>query len=281
MSAKLYDKFVSQLELQGYAKRSIDSYLKAVMQLQRFCNKPLYQITGTDLREYWLTCKRDYGWCDATLRISYSGIKHFFSLTLVRKWKVRKWIAPHGDFLVHVRALSAVFKGGFRAELARHGLLRYVPESVWRKKWVVHCKAVGNGRTALKYLGAYVFRVAISNARIIDYDGRKVTFKYFRVGSRRPRKCTLDAMEFIRRYLQHILPAGFMKVRHYGFLHAKCSVTIERIRELINQACKVIRKLTLPRQPEKFKPLLCGKCNSVMEWKKFISPWGKVFCRSS
>ena len=88
MSAKLYDKFVSQLELQGYAKRSIDSYLKAVMQLQRFCNKPLYQITGTDLREYWLTCKRDYGWCDATLRISYSGIKHFFSLTLVRKWKV-------------------------------------------------------------------------------------------------------------------------------------------------------------------------------------------------
>ncbi len=88
MSTKLYDKFISQLELKGYAKRSIDSYVKSVMQLQRFCNKPLSQITSSDLREYWLTCKRDYGWCDATLRISYSGIKHFYGTTLVRKWKV-------------------------------------------------------------------------------------------------------------------------------------------------------------------------------------------------
>lgn len=88
MSTKLYDKFISQLELKGYAKRSIDSYVKSVRQLQRFCNKPLSQITAADVRDYWLTCKREYGWCDATLRISYSGIKHFFSTTLVRKWKV-------------------------------------------------------------------------------------------------------------------------------------------------------------------------------------------------
>jgi site-specific recombinase XerD len=84
----LYKRFIEHLELKGYAKRSIDSYVKAVMQLQRFCNKPLSGITANDLREYWLTCKRDYGWCDATLRISYSGIKHFFSTTLVRKWKI-------------------------------------------------------------------------------------------------------------------------------------------------------------------------------------------------
>ncbi len=88
MSAKLYDKFIANLELKGYAKRSIDSYVKSVMQLQRFCNKPLSKITGSDLREYWLACRRDYGWCDATLRISYSGIKHFFATTLVRKWKI-------------------------------------------------------------------------------------------------------------------------------------------------------------------------------------------------
>jgi len=88
MSTKLYERFVSQLELKGYAKRSIDSYVKSVRQLQRFCNKPLSQITSTDLREYWLACKCGYGWSDATLRISYSGIKHFFSMTLVRKWKI-------------------------------------------------------------------------------------------------------------------------------------------------------------------------------------------------
>jgi len=88
MSTKLYDRFVSDLELKSYAKRSINSYVKSVMQLQRFCNKPLSLITQDNLREYWLTCKRDYGWSDATLRISYSGIKHFFSMTLVRKWKI-------------------------------------------------------------------------------------------------------------------------------------------------------------------------------------------------
>jgi site-specific recombinase XerD len=88
MSTKLYERFISDLELKGYAKRSIDSYAKSVHQLQRFCNKPLSLITENDLREYWLACKRDYGWSEATLRISYSGIKHFFTTTLVRKWKL-------------------------------------------------------------------------------------------------------------------------------------------------------------------------------------------------
>ena len=59
-----------------------------MQQLQRFCNKPLGQITQGDLPEYWLACKGDYGWAAATLRISYSGIKLFFSTTLVRKWRL-------------------------------------------------------------------------------------------------------------------------------------------------------------------------------------------------
>ncbi len=88
MSAKVYERFIADLELKGYAKRSIGSYLKSVQQLQRFCNKPLSQIRQKDLRAYWLTCKREFGWADATLRISYSGIKLFFSTTLVRKWRL-------------------------------------------------------------------------------------------------------------------------------------------------------------------------------------------------
>ena len=84
MNAKLYDRFISDLELKGYAKRSINSYVKSVRQLQRFCNKPLSKITQADLKAYWLACKTEYGWSSATLRISYSGIKLFFSITLVR-----------------------------------------------------------------------------------------------------------------------------------------------------------------------------------------------------
>ena len=189
-----------------------------------------------------------------------------------------RWIDPcRADFLVHVKALSAVFKGKFKAELAEHDLLRFIPKSVWYKDWVVHCKSVGDGQRVLKYLGAYVFRVAISNARILDYDGKSVTFKYYKVGSKKQRTCKLDALEFIRRYLQHVLPKRFMKVRHYGFLSRKCSITIEKIRELINSTLETIRKLLPPEPPEKIKPLLCEKCSSSMNWVCFVRPLRRTF----
>jgi len=182
-----------------------------------------------------------------------------------------RWIHPRrGNFLVHVRALSAVFKGKFRAELAKCGLLQSVPGRVWQKDWVVHCKSVGNGQRALTYLGAYVFRVTISNARIVDYDGKRVTFKYYRVASHRARTCTLDATEFIRRYLQHALPKAFMKVRHYGFLSRKCSVAIEQIRNMIALATDRLRRLMPPEPPDKLKPLTCPSCSAVMKWYCFI-----------
>lgn len=82
----LIKRFNDDLELAGYAQRSIQSYTAAVLKLQRFYNKPLENITQEDLRRYWLDCKEELGWSNASLRISYSGIKHFFSRTLVREW---------------------------------------------------------------------------------------------------------------------------------------------------------------------------------------------------
>lgn len=90
MSTKLYDRMLAQLQLSGYRERTCESYMKAVRQLQRFCNKPLSSIRQKDLQEYWLACRNEYGWSPATLRISYSGIKFFFSRTLVRNWKLLK-----------------------------------------------------------------------------------------------------------------------------------------------------------------------------------------------
>jgi hypothetical protein len=151
-----------------------------------------------------------------------------------------------------------------------------VPEHVWQKDWVVHCKSVGNGRRALTYLGAYVFRVAISDARIVDYDGNHVTFKYYKVGSRRARTCSLAVLEFIRRYMQHVLPKGFMKIRHYGFLSGKCSVSIEQIRKMIALACGQLRKMLPVQPPEKINPLTCPRCKAVMKWSCFIIGFSRV-----
>lgn len=115
-----------------------------------------------------------------------------------------EWVASSGHFLVHVRALSRLFRGKMKAALNRAGLLPLVPESVWSCEWVVHCKSVGDGRAAMKYLGAYVMRVAISEARVVAYDGERVRFKYQKVGSSKWRYMTLSAIEFIRRFLQHV-----------------------------------------------------------------------------
>jgi hypothetical protein len=183
-----------------------------------------------------------------------------------------KWLSSADNFLVHIRALSAIFKTRLKERLKKEGLLELIPGYVWQKDWVVHCKAVGNGRNVLKYLGAYVFRVGISNARIIDYDGKKVTFKYYKVGSSRPRKCTLDALEFIRRYLQHVLPSGFMKVRHYGFMSGKCRISIDDIRKLISDFLVFVRERIMPEPPEKAKPLLCPRCSSPMKWVRYLKP---------
>ena len=89
---------------------------------------------------------------------------------------------------------------------------------MWQQDWVVHCQPVGSGQHALKYLAPYIFRVAIGNKRILKLADGKVTFRYRTTDTGKLRNCTLPAQEFIRRFLQHVLPRGFVKVRYYGFL---------------------------------------------------------------
>ena len=97
MNTNLYDRYVSDLKLKSYAKRSIQSYMRALRQLQNFCCKELEDITEEEVREYWLYCKEELKWGSATLRISYSGLKHFFTYTLKREWPVLKAVKFERD----------------------------------------------------------------------------------------------------------------------------------------------------------------------------------------
>ena len=83
-------------------------------------------------------------------------------------------------------------------------------------------KASAMAAHARKYLGAYLFRVAISEPRVLSYDGQEVTFQYRKVGSHRWRKLSLAVIEFMQRFLQHVLPKGFIKLRHFGFSSLFC-----------------------------------------------------------
>jgi hypothetical protein len=128
------------------------------------------------------------------------------------------WMPARDNYLVPVNALSKLFRGLFLARIRKQFEDIDLPKSIWQKDWVVHCKpAVHGTRTVLNYLARYIHRVAIVNSRILSVDNGNVTFRY--KDSKRGayiKTMTVSSEEFIRRFLQHALPAGVHKVRYYG-----------------------------------------------------------------
>lgn len=143
----------------------------------------------------------------------------------------KTWLPAAKTFLFPVKALSRIFRAKFRDALKDTDCFADIPTEVWEKEWVVHSKPVGNGTQALKYLAPYIFRVAISNHRILDVKDGKVTFRYRATKTGKLKVCSLPAEEFIRRFLQHVLPKGFVKVRYYGFLASGCRPRLAALRQ--------------------------------------------------
>jgi hypothetical protein len=125
---------------------------------------------------------------------------------------------------------------------------------------------VGDGRHCLRYLAWYVFRVAISNRRIVSCDDGKVVFLYRKSKSRRWRTMTLNAIEFTRRFLQHVLPSGFMRVRHYGFLSPNGKLSAEEIGELIEEYYRGFAEQleAADRLPADPPVVTCARCGQPM-----------------
>jgi hypothetical protein len=137
-----------------------------------------------------------------------------------------RWIAARPNFLFPVKALSRVFRGKFLALLQQARDKGKIPaahneiKASRRKNWVIYAKKpFGSPEKVLDYLGRYTHRVALSNNRILAVENGQVTFSYRdRRDKDRLKSMTLDAQEFIRRFLLHVLPDGFMRIRHFGFL---------------------------------------------------------------
>jgi Putative transposase/Transposase zinc-binding domain len=146
------------------------------------------------------------------------------------------WRPARTNFLVPVKALSPISRALFKEEMHHAGLLERIDPQVWTIPWNVHSQAKPHGHSAFTSLAPYVFKVALSNHRLVSLPDRTVTFTYRKVGSARLRTAHLDVMEFLRRFLQHVLPHGFMKVRHFGFLHTSCAVPLATIRLLMGQS---------------------------------------------
>jgi Putative transposase/Transposase zinc-binding domain len=128
-----------------------------------------------------------------------------------------EWRPARTSYLVPVHALSKLFRGLFLDLVRQERPDLTLPESVWTKGWVVYCKPAVQGlEQVLHYLGRYVHRIALTNSRILSTEDGHVSFRYQDAQEQRWRTMTLPAHEFIRRFLQHVLPQGFHKVRYYG-----------------------------------------------------------------
>jgi hypothetical protein len=168
----------------------------------------------------------------------------------------QRWLSCRPLFLLSVEVLSALFRGLFLDKLRaayQAGALQFFGKHtrlidprafaaylapLWNTKWVVYCKRpFGGPKQVLRYLARYTHRVAISNRRLIACDENGVTFKWkdYRIeGPDRYKVMTLATHEFIRRFLMHVLPAGFHRIRYYGLLATgKRAENLARARELL------------------------------------------------
>ena len=163
------------------------------------------------------------------------------------------WHPARRKFLIPIKALAKLVRGKFRALLRRKRPDLVIPDAVWRIPWILHVTAWGNGEQAvLDYLARYVFRVALTNARIVDLDDQTVTIQYKERKTGRPRTCRLSGDEFMRRFLQHVLPRGFHKVRYFGLWHPAQRDNTARVRQML--------QLQAPPEPDPPQELVLPSC---------------------
>jgi hypothetical protein len=190
----------------------------------------------------------------------------------------RTWLPAHHNFLLPVKALSRIFRAKFLHTLQKSNLANDIPATVWKQEWVVHCKPVGNGRTALQYLAPYVFRVAISNSRLVKLENDQVTFRYRSSTTNQLKFCTLSAEEFIHRFLQHVLPRGFVKVRYFGFFGASQRLLLAALRLLLESDTHSPLPDELPPASPSTLPkesFLCPACGKALLLLYPIPPTGR------
>ena len=196
-----------------------------------------------------------------------------------------RWIPSQHKFFLPVEVLSEVFRGKFRAALeeafakgqlgfhgsmkpfARPKIFAQLVRLTFRKKWVVYSKRpFGGPEHALRYLGCYTHRVAISNHRLVSFTDDKVTFRWrdSAHAANKKRLLSLHVNEFLRRFLLHVLPPGFVRIRYFGFLST-------RNRSQSLSAClrllEAVPAVSEPKATVEHKPhgtWLCPRCNGPM-----------------
>jgi hypothetical protein len=197
----------------------------------------------------------------------------------------RQWVRPRYPFFLPVRVLSRVFRGKFLAGLKRLYRRKKLPcagpaaalaepqqfakllRRLHRHDWVVYAKpAFGGPMQVLRYLGRYTHRVAISNHRLLAFDQERVTFRWkdYAHGSK-PGTMTLCANEFLRRFFLHVLPKGFVRIRHFGFLANRWRASrLALARQLLASGSSTEQHVKAHDVPDSSSLWHCPRCGASM-----------------
>ena len=149
----------------------------------------------------------------------------------------RQWVTARPNFLLPLRPLGLRYRNLFRQDLEKNHpeLLKQVPAKVWKRHWNVDIRPVGSGENALRYLSRYVFKTATSNRPVPLRPNGKIRWTYRESKTGKPTSLVLDGLAWMGRFLQHILPSGFARVRTFGWLHPAAKVRANRVRALLRQ----------------------------------------------
>ena len=206
-----------------------------------------------------------------------------------------RWIRPkYAGFFLPVKVLSRVFRGKFvealrraydqnELDLAGGSEHLRVPtkwhafvNALFETDWVVYAKpAFGGASAVLRYLGRYTHRVAISNHRLLAFDGNRVTFQWKDYAhENRSSTMTLSAMEFLRRFVQHILPRGFVRIRQSGFLANTCRrARVALARAALATPATPAATATVTAEPAPRATWACPRCGASMIIGPILSPF--------
>ena len=169
----------------------------------------------------------------------------------------KKILFGRKHFLVYAPNLSKIFRAIFVKGLRELGIKDIDLNRLFENDWVVDVRSVGSGQKAIEYTAKYVFKTAISNRNILDCKNGVVTFRYEDYQTKKIKIMRLPVFEFMRRFLQHVLPKGFQKIRYYGIMHPKRRLLFNIIRLLLQAKLKLPEKY---RQYESGCPCpVCGR----------------------
>lgn len=175
------------------------------------------------------------------------------------------------DFLVHLPLLQAAFRQHLHRLFQVHDW--QVDPDVWGKQWGVHIQPAGNGGAALRYLGTYVARTAIADSRMLRVDDATVTFRWKnRDAGNRRETCTLPGVQFVARYLRHVMPRGLRSIRYYGFCHP--AARVKRLRVQCHAGGPVQMGASTPVLAPPAPIPLCPCCRRPMRMAAvFLAPY--------